>query len=248
MAIAQELLHLERLSLEVICHALFVAPEQLTEVAASPALLEAPPPADAADADLLYQQRIKGVYSDLLSFLARLETPADAALQALWSDCNLVALQLVDAVKDAGQLQRNLGRYLRSEPSEAREAYVALRRFLVQVLLTIRETAAQPSSAGSIAAGQDAAQAAAQQAEAARAHELVGQWFSPLDEQAADFDLRFRARLMEALRKSHLDGLALSSLVNDLGYANGIVRSLRNVLALAQGHAVFQALWQRADL
>ena len=242
MAIARELLHLERLSLEVICHAVFVAPDQLAEVAANPGLLEAAPPANAPDATLLYQQRIKGVYSDLLSFLARLEKPADETLQQLWGDCNLAALQLVDAVKDAGQLQHNLGRYLRSEPSEAREAYVALRRFLVEILVTIRETAG-PAGEPRADVPTPAPEVIAEQARV-----QVGQWFSPLDEQAADFDLRFRARLIEALRQHHLDGLALSSLVNDLGYANSIVRGLRNVLALVQGHAVFQALWQQAEL
>ena len=124
----------------------------------------------------------------------------------------------------------NLGRYLRSEPSEARDAYVALRRFLVQVLMGIRESAQQREV----------------QASAAEAEAIVGRWLSPLDEQAADFDLRFRARLVEALRQHHLDGMALSSLVNDLGYANGIVRGLRNVLALAQGHEVLRALWRQA--
>ena len=230
MAIARELLHLGRLSLEVICHALFIAPDQLETVAGDPALLAAPPPADAPDAALLYQQLVKGVYSDLLAFIARLETPAEDGFQHLWSDCNLAALQLVDAVKDAGQLQKNLGRYLRSEPSEARDAYVALRRFLVQVLMGIRESAQQREV----------------QASAAEAEAIVGRWLSPLDEQAADFDLRFRARLVEALRQHHLDGMALSSLVNDLGYANGIVRGLRNVLALAQGHEVLRALWRQA--
>lgn len=228
LAIAQELLHLERLSLEVISHALYVAPDQLVAVANDEAALAAPPPADAADADVLYLQHIKGVYSDLLAFLARLDSPPDEAVRHLWSDCNLAALQLVDAVKDAGQLQKNLGRYLGSEPSETRDAYVALRRFLVRILVSVRD------------AGQAGIDAPGVEAEAI-------QWLSPLDDQAADFDLRFRARLVEALRQQRLDGLALSSLVNDLGYANGIVRSLRNALALALGHDVLRVLWRQVD-
>ena len=222
MAIARELLHLERLGLEVICHALFVSPGELEDVARHPAPLDVPPPPDAPDAAQLYQQLVKGVYSDLLAFIARLETPADEALQRLWSDSSLAARQLVDAVKDAGQLQKNLGRYLRSEASEARDAYVALRRFLVRLLADIRESG-RPGAP------------------------LASPWPEPLDEQAADFEQRFRARLVEALRHRGLDGLAFSSLVNDLGHANGIVRGLRDIRALAQGHEVFRALWRQAD-
>ena len=222
MAIARELLHLERLGLEVISHAVFVPPGELEEVARQPVPFDAPPPPDAPDAAQLYQQLVKGVYSDLLAFIARLDTPADEALQRLWSDCSLAARQLVDAVKDAGQLQKNLGRYLRGDVSEARDAYVALRRFLIRLLADIRESG-RPGAP------------------------LASPWPEPLDEQAADFELRFRARLVEALRHHGLDGLAFSSLVNDLGHANGIVRGLRDIRALAQGHEVFRALWRQAD-
>lgn len=39
--------------------------------------------------------------------------------------CQVAALQLVDVVKDAKHLQKNLGRYLRTEQEDvARDAYV----------------------------------------------------------------------------------------------------------------------------
>ncbi|MGE0797468.1 MAG: Na/Pi symporter [Lautropia sp.] len=286
MAVARELLHLERLSLEVICLALYVPAAQLSQVLHDEQRLQATPPPDAPDAATLYQHHVKGVYGDLLVFMARMENLPDEAHQRFWNDCNLAALQLVEAVKDAQHLQKNLGRYLRGEPSEARDAYVALRRYLLQVLAGIRDLGREGAPAGDgavpsdTAATNDTAAPSAPSDAGARsdatvprdttvssdarvpgdatvpsdatadvqalAAESLRQWLSPLDQQAADFDVRFRARLLEALRHRHLDGLALSSLINDLGYANGIVRSLRNVLALAQGHRMLQTLRRQA--
>src|SRR5690606_18914522 len=138
-AVAQELLHLERLSLEVICHAIFVPVEQLLQQGRpDEAVLQARPDPHSLDAEQLYQRYIKGVYGDLLSFMGRLDTPLDENQQHFWLSCQVAALQLVDAVKDAKHLQKNLGHYLRREPSPVRDAYVELRRHLLEALRDMR--------------------------------------------------------------------------------------------------------------
>jgi len=127
-AVAQELQHLARLSLEVICHATYLPVDQLRQQGRiDEALINAKPDAQALDAERLYQRHIKGVYSDLLTFMGRLELPLDESHQAFWLSCQVAALQLVDAVKDAKHLQKNLGHYLRTDDSAARQAYVELR-------------------------------------------------------------------------------------------------------------------------
>ena len=67
--------------------------------------------------------------------------PMDEAHQRFWVSCQLAALQLVDAVKDAKHLQKNLGHYLDAPPSAVREAYVELRRHLLVTLHEVRELA-----------------------------------------------------------------------------------------------------------
>ncbi|MDX1368807.1 Na/Pi symporter [Pseudomonas sp.] len=211
-AVVLELQHLARLSLEVICHALYVPVDQLERSRQDGSLLSAPPDSRALDAEQLYRRHIKGVYSDLLSFMSRLEVSLDEAHQHFWVSCQLAAVQLVDAVKDAKHLQKNLGRYLRQDDSRARQTYVELRRHLLGVLHEVRELGRLelPDT-------------------------LWDERLRQFDEGAAAFDSAFRERLFAAVRERHLDGQQASSLMNDLGYVSRITQSLRNVLLLAQG-------------
>ncbi|WFC64406.1 Na/Pi cotransporter family protein [Pseudomonas sp. REST10] len=223
-AVVQELGHLGRLSLEVICHALYLPVDQLARSRADEQLLQAKPSHAGFDAEHLYQFHIKGVYGDLLSFMGRMELPMDEAHQQFWVSCQLAALQLVDAVKDAKHLQKNLGHHLDAPPSAVRDAYVELRRHLLTTLHEVRELA--------------------------RSDLPEDVWQSRLrwlDEQAAGFDAGFRQRLFADVRSGRLDGLQTSSLMNDLGYASRIFQSLRNVLMLGSEQALFRELRQFGD-
>ncbi len=224
-AVAQELQHLARLSLEVICHATYLPVDQLRQQGViDETLIRSRPEAQALDAERLYQRHIKGVYSDLLTFMGRLELPLDESHQAFWLSCQVAALQLVDAVKDAKHLQKNLGHYLRTDDSAARQAYVELRRHLLESLREIR--ALNHSELPD---------------------ELWRERLNWLDEHAAKFDAEFRRRLFESIRNQKLDGLQSSSLMNDLGYASRIIQSLRNALLLGEGHELTRQLRQLAE-
>ncbi|UCJ17452.1 Na/Pi symporter [Pseudomonas sp. MM211] len=220
-AVVQELGHLGRLSLEVICHALYLPVDQLARARVEPALLQAPPERFHFDAEALYQRHIKGVYGDLLSFMGRLEQPLDEQHQQFWIACQVAALQLVDAVKDAKHLQKNLGYYLEAEPSAARDAYVALRGHLLTALHEVRELARSTLDE-----------------EPWRAH------LDALDAKAARFDGDFRQRLFAQVRSGLLDGLQTSSLMNDLGYASRIIQSLRNALMIGAQQPLLRELRQ----
>ncbi len=192
-AVVQELQHLGRLSLEVICHALYARPND----------------AECLDAQVLYERHIKGVYSDLLGFMSRLDAQMDEEHRQFWMTCQVVALQLVDAVKDAKHLQKNLGHYLRNDRSHVHHYYLDLRRHVLWVLRQVREVG--------------------------RSDLPDDVWRSRLDwvdAQAAKFDADFRHRIFSEVRSQQLDNLQASSLMNDLGYCSRITQSLRNVLQL----------------
>jgi phosphate:Na+ symporter len=218
-AVVMELGHLGRLSLEVICHALYLPVDQLAHVRGDEQLLQSKPTHGGFDAQHLYQLHIKGVYGDLLSFMGRMELPMDEAHQQFWVSCQLAALQLVDAVKDAKHLQKNLGHYLDAPPSAARDAYVELRRHLLVTLHEVRELARSDMP-----------------------DEMWQSRLRWLDDQAAGFDAQFRQRLFADVRSGRLDGLQTSSLMNDLGYVSRIFQSLRNVLMLGNEQALFREL------
>ncbi|MCL7462160.1 Na/Pi symporter [Pseudomonas sp. NW5] len=215
-AVARELQHLARLSLEVIAHALYLPVAQLGSERIDEQQLDnaARAARHGLEAEQLYQRHIKGVYSDLLSYMSRLEATLDAEHRQAWVTSQVLALQLVDAVKDAKHLQKNLGRLLLEGEPAVREAYAELRRHLLWVLREMRTISRLELPADAL--------------------RMRLQLF---DEQAAQFDVTFRERLFAAVRERRLDGGRASSLMNDLGYASRITQSLRNVLMLGLGEA-----------
>ncbi|WP_298448709.1 Na/Pi symporter [uncultured Marinobacter sp.] len=209
-AVVQELQHLGRLSLEVICHALYQPVEQLISREVDEARLNArPDESEGLDTEDLYRRHIKVVYSDLLGFMSRLDTTKEEEHQQFWMTCQMTALQLVDAVKDAKALQKNLGRYLRDERSLAHEHYMELRRHLLWVLRQVREVSRLEVP------------------DEVWRHRL--DW---VDSEAAKFDAGFRHRIFTDVRKGQLNNLQASSLMHDLGYSVRITQSFRNVLQL----------------
>ncbi|MDR2871210.1 MAG: Na/Pi symporter [Xanthomonadaceae bacterium] len=212
IAVVQELNHLGRLSIEVICHALYLPVEQLTRPQVDHDLLNAPPDKLYMDVEDLYQRHIKGVYADLLSFMGRVDVPTDEAHKQFGINCQIAALQLVDAVKDAKGIQKNLDHYLRLDDSAARKFYVELRGYMLRALREIHEL-------GRIEVPDDAWLAR----------------FQLMDDDAEKFELSFREHLFMAIRNQQLDGLQMSSLMNDISFASRIIQSLHDVLMLSQG-------------
>ena len=218
-AVAQEVQHLERLSVEVICHALFLPASVLRGTGEDDAWIDKRPDAQAADADDLYQRHIKGVYGDLLSFMGRVEAPMSEYHQNFGVNGQVVSGQWVDGVKDAKHLQKNLRYYLMAPDSPARDAYVELRRHLMGSLQKLHDLAYSDLE-----------------------EEPWRACLDELDTQAARFDAAFRKRLFDSVRENKLDGLQMSSLMNDLGYVSRIIQSLRNALKLAEDHEITQQL------
>ncbi|MDR1075647.1 MAG: Na/Pi symporter [Xanthomonadaceae bacterium] len=212
VAMVEELKHLGRLSIEIVCHALYLPMRQVTQPQIDDELVRAAPEREYRAVEDLYQRYIKGVYADILSFMGRLDVPLDEQHQQFGINCQMAALQLVDAVKDAENLQKNLGDYLRREESAARRFYVELRIHMLRMLREIYEL-------GRLDVPDDAWIARSQ----------------IMDEDMRGFEQAFRERLFVAVRTQQLDGIQMSSLMNDISFASRIIQSLRNVLMLSQG-------------
>ena len=199
-AVALELRHLRELSVDVICRALGLPLEALPGPAADDARLDAPPGADNPDAELLYRQRVKGVYADLLAFMGRIEVPMDEEHQRFWTQAQMAAMQMVDAVKGAKHLQKNLLPRLQDADSSLREAYVALRRHLYGQMRGLHSSDGESPDADALMA---------------------------FEAQAVAFETGFRQRVLAMVGRGELDGLQAASLLNDLGYVDRIDRGLR---------------------
>ena len=209
-AIALELRHLGEASMNVIARSLCLPPQAFAQAsgAEAEALLASRPADDlCTDADALYQQQVKGIYGDLLRFMGRMELPLDEEHQHFWVQSQGMAQTLVEAVKDARHLQKNLARRLCEADSPLREAYVSLRRHLFGQLRALHALASLPT------------------------HDPERQQrLDRLGRQAARFDIAFRQRLFTMVHQGLLDSQQTGSLMNDLGYAGRIHRSLLEVM------------------
>ncbi len=207
-AIVCELRHLGRLCVEVICRALLLPVERLAQPQADALALAPAPDAPDEDAEALYQHHVKGVYAELLSFMGQWDEPLDEAHQRFWTQSQFVALHLVNAVKDAKHLQKNLRRSLRESDSPAREAYLVLWRHLFSRLHGLYALVDAPP-------------------------DVVHARLLALGEEAVQFQASFRQRLFAMVRRGELDGLRMGSLMNDLGYVDRIFHNLSEAMARA---------------
>ena len=209
-AAVQELQHLGRLSLEVICHALYQPIEQLSSETVDEERLNALPiDHESLDIEGLYQRHIKIVYSELLGFMSRVDSPMDESQQQFWVASQMAALQLVDAVKDAKALQKNLGRFLQDEHSPSHKHYLILRQHLLWVLRQVYEVS--------------------------RLELPDDMWrdrLDLLDNETTKFENDFRHTIFTEVRAGILSNLHASSLMHDLRYSSRIRQSFENVLRL----------------
>lgn len=215
-AVAKELQHMGRLGLEVVAHALYCPVSQLAAPQREDPQLRERLQQQATNADRLYQYYIKGVYADLLEFMGSMVLPMDGAQQTFWHNSQVAAFHLVEGVKDAHRLQRNMHRYLQQpDCGAARSSYLELRLFMLNTLHDVRKLSVSD----------------------AQADEWAYQ-LRQLDEEIATFEAQFRKHLFSSIRGGLIDSLTASSLMNDLGFAQGIIAALRKVLLLGEGREV----------
>ena len=215
LAVVNEIRHLSRLTLEVMCHAVYVPAQQLFEPSADTEdlRLQAAQLPLQLDADALYQQHIKGVYSELLGYINRIEVPLSDEQERVLQSCQALALQFAEAVKESKHLQKNLQQYLQSE-DEVQQYYARLREYVFGLLLQVA-----PLS-------QDGAAS------------LIAQP-TQLQQGMQQFELSFGQEVLAGLREGKLSDRQTSSLMNDIAYARRIGHSLLEILAQAQ-HLLLQ--------
>lgn len=207
-AISRELRHLGMNSLDVISQSLGLPARHLDQATPQEdeTQLAQRPSTSAQDADALYQRYIKGIYGDLLSFMGRLEVPLDESHQRFWVQSQMVAQTLVEAVKSAKHLQKNLLLQLRQPDSPMRDAYVALRRHLFSQLRALHALAHLGPETPAWDAG-----------------------LEMLARREEQFEIAFRQRLFTMVHQGELDSAQTGSMMNDLGYASRIQQSLMSV-------------------
>lgn len=217
-AVIQELSYLSRISLEVICHILFLKTEALSAKEITRENINDYNDLEPVDADLLYRKHIKNLYSELLTFISKVEYhESDSQYQHILSTSQIIAFKLVSAVKNSHHLQKNLRYYLSKDQSPAQMFYMSLREYIVknlriayQIHFDQSELKADPEILETL-------------------HTLP---LTELIEQSRAFESEFRSNVYASLKENKINGFTTSSILNDLNYSTQIVESLFNIFKI----------------
>ena len=220
----QELLHLAALTRQVIAASTYLPPavllgmprRQLHEAVRAPVAA-----AQRENADVLYERHIKGVYSDIVDFISRMDISLLPEQQQVLMEHSLAGRDLVEAVKAAKHLQKNLRKQLDDAPPVVHAAYAVLREQCGLALLALGRL-------------EDIQGDAAAQAELFYEYEKDGKLFSA----------EFQKGVQLQLRNRELDGWQATSLLNDMHYLMDIRRHLgmAHAVLAARGEVVEQVI------
>jgi phosphate:Na+ symporter len=210
-AARRELNRLFGRAFNLIARMLNYEPGQLRRMDSPDSFLAVPEQVRAVDLEDLYLQKIKPLHGQVLDFLARVPVQGKRAQQLVM--LRVASQQLVEAVKDAKHLQKNLVRYLNAANPHLQKEYRLMRAHLGRLLNRLDLLSRQAN-------GEDDLEMA-------------------LAELAGDIehnDIVNNGRLDELIRARKVSAEQATSLMNDNSYC---YRIGRNLLALAR--AIFQA-------
>ncbi|TVS10223.1 MAG: Na/Pi cotransporter family protein [Wenzhouxiangella sp.] len=209
-ATRRELLRLFRRTFSLIAQVLNYETGELRQAQRRTDLATSPERIQITDVDEVYARRIKPLHGLILEFLARLPVSGKRAQQLVM--LRIASQDLVEAVKDAKHLQKNMVRYLASSNLYLRDEYLALRQTLGYLLNRLDNLADETTRNDDI--------------------ELA---LSELSSDIEEHDIVNNGRLDELIRERRITPEQATSLMNDNSYCYRIGKNL-----LAMARACFQ--------
>lgn len=203
-AMFQEIRRLNQLSLEVICHALFVPVEQLHQYRPQQTL-SAPAKPLELNVQSLYEWQIKPLYSDILAFGSKINVGDDVYREQL-NNAYYVAFRMIEIIKHSKHLQKNMQHFLSEENSPMAQAYLNLRQHLLVSLYQFHSIMEQPTD-----------EITQQKTETAFTRHIA-----TLAEQ--------KEKVLQQLRDGDFNGWQTVSLLNDMHYAHIINEGLNDIV------------------
>jgi phosphate:Na+ symporter len=205
-AARRELLRLFRRAFSLIAQVLIFEPGQVRRFTRREDFTTVPDAIRPLDVDELYLRRIKPLHGLILNFLARVSVEGKRAQQLVL--LRVASRQLVEAVKDAKHLQKNLVRYIGSGNMVMREEYLGIRRDLGFLLNRLDRLAVDKTTDHGL--------------------ELE---LAELASKIEEHDMANSSRLNDLIRHRHITPEQATSLMNDIAYS---YRISNNLLAMAR--------------
>jgi phosphate:Na+ symporter len=210
-AVRNEMHHLFDNAFEVIAHALSLHRHTILSDTDLKAFTAKSRETIEFDLDAIYERRIKILYAAILEFLSRAQPMVNATTAEQLNALRDAARLIVQCVKDAKHLRKNMTRYIASDNEHIRKEYNALRvrlATMLRALLTLR-------------AGTDP--------------ELDVLDLDELKLESEDTNVILDGTLDRLIRDQRITAFMGSSLMNDIGYVRSLTWNLADLAKALYG-------------
>jgi len=136
-AIIRETKHLYENSFEIITHGLNLKRTNIVSSLPLSEVVDDLYSQDAVDIDKFYNNRIKGIYGDIIDFSTRAQSSMSPEDIEVLYQVKLANRDMVEAVKDTKHLQKNLLKYSNSTNKYIKKEYDTIRKDLAELLRNI---------------------------------------------------------------------------------------------------------------
>lgn len=134
ISIIKETKHLYDNTFEIIAHGINVKRHNVVSTMDLDEVMKEPYDKELVDVDALYNQKIKGIYGDIIDFSTRAQASMSKDYMKMVYRVKLANRDMVEAVKDTKHLQKNLKKYLNSTDEVVRKEYNIIRKNIVALL------------------------------------------------------------------------------------------------------------------
>lgn len=154
------------------------------------------------DIDQDYETNVKGLYSDIVSFISRAQTIMTPEQSDELFRLRAAGRDIVEAIKDTKHLHKNLARYIVSDNAYIRNEYNRIRVQLGTVMRHLSETSEDTEDPSSILS------------------------LDTLRLEMEESDATINGKLEQLIREDKITAEMATSLMNDAGYAYDVTKNL----------------------
>lgn len=202
ISIIKETKHLYDNAFEIIASGLNVQKNNIISTMDLDEVMKYPLSDKIADMDILYNNKIKGIYGDIIDFSTRAQSNMTKDYVTLVYKVKLANRDLVDAIKDTKHLQKNLKKYLNSPNEAIRKEYDAIRKNIVALLRDINIIATTSEE------------------------DVIVLLLSKVKMYMKQNDIIANGKLDSLIRNNLISNEMATSLMNDSAYATNIIKKL----------------------
>jgi len=209
-AVRNELKHLFDNASKVIADTLNLSSDELRSEKPIEEIVAASTKIEKIDVDASYEQRIKSLYNEIVTFITKAQALAGGQNSDEFHTLRVASLDIAEAIKNVKHLQKNLVVYLMSDNPDIRRQYNEIRTNMARVLREIHEIAEDADP------------------------QMAMLSLDTIKVEIAEDDILANGELDRLIREDLISAEMATSLMNDSAYAYDAAENL-----IAMAHKVF---------